>query len=238
MRLLQRPSPNFNDRPEGAKPEMIIIHYTSMKSTEDALNRLSDPASKVSCHYLIDEKGNIHQMVDEEKRAWHAGVSSWQGKDDINSRSIGIEISNRQELPYTREQLFFLALLCKDIMHRHHIPPENIQGHADIAPDRKQDPGAHFPWEKMARHGIGVWPQPTLRDKFNAAAAARKPQKLKTLFKKAGYPVQPSLEELILAFQRHYEPEAFKTKNAAGKPTASTVFKLRALINKHRMPPA
>lgn len=237
MKLLHRPSPNFDDRHNGIKPEMIILHFTGMKSTEAALDHLSSPASKVSCHYLIDETGNIHQMVDEEKRAWHAGISSWHGKDDINSRSIGIEISNRDGKPYTREQLFVLALLCKDLMHRHNIPPENIQGHSDIAPDRKQDPGAHFPWEKLARHGIGVWPKVRLRDKFNAAAATRKPHKLRTLFKKAGYPEQPSLPELVISFQRHYEPEVFKTENAAGKATASTIAKLRALVGKSRLPP-
>lgn len=235
MRMIDYPSPNFDVRRDEARPELIIIHYTSMKDTAAALERLSDPAAKVSCHYLIDEAGNIYRMVDEEKRAWHAGVAQWHDRNDINSCSIGIEISNRNNQPYTNAQLFALGLLCKDLMHRHNIPPENVIGHSDIAPDRKQDPGAHFPWEKLSRHGIGRWPVPTLRDKFNAAAAARKPQKLKTLLKKAGYPVdafgpdKPSLPELVTAFQRHFQPAVFKQPDNIGKPTAETVALLRAL---------
>jgi len=236
MKVINHPSPNFDERHNGAKPEFIVLHYTSMASTEAALERLSDPAAKVSCHYLIDEKGNIYTMVDEEKRAWHAGVSGWDGKDDVNSRSIGIEISNRDNLPYTNEQLFSLALLCRDIRSRHNIPPENIIGHSDVAPGRKIDPGAHFPWQKLARHDIGRWPAPTLKDKFNATAVAKSPRKLKALFKEAGYPVEmfgknkPQLKDIVFAFQQRYEPEIFKDPaKTPGKATADTVAKLRAV---------
>lgn len=236
MRCYDRPSPNFDERKDGAKPELIVLHYTSMESTEAALEKLTDPASKVSCHYLIDEKGNIFQLVDEDKRAWHAGVSSWMGKDDVNSRSIGIEISNRDDQPYTKEQIFSLALLCKDLMFRHKIPAENVVGHSDVAPDRKQDPGAHFPWKKLSRHDIGRWPEPTAADQFNAAAAAKSPKKLKQLFNEAGYGVnafgknKPTLKELVTAFQRRYEPDVFSNPDATpGKPTAETVAKLRAV---------
>jgi N-acetylmuramoyl-L-alanine amidase len=217
-----------------------------MDSAEAALERLTDPAARVSAHYLIDEKGNIYQMVDEEKRAWHAGISSWLGKDDVNSRSIGIEISNRNGDPYTKEQLFSVTLLCKDIMHRHGIKPENVIGHSDVAPDRKQDPGEHFPWEKLSRHDIGVWPKPSAADAFNAAAVARSPKKLKELFNKAGYGVnafgknKPRLKEIITAFQRHFEPEVFSddTKKP-GRATADTVAKLRALARlREDKPPA
>lgn len=246
MRCFDRPSPNFDDRRDGAKPELIVVHYTSMDSAEAALTKLTDPAAKVSCHYLIDEKGNIFQLVDEEKRAWHAGVSSWLGKDDVNSRSIGIEISNRNNEPYTKEQLFSLTLLCKDIMFRHKIEPQNIIGHSDVAPDRKQDPGAHFPWEKLSRHGIGAWPKPTAADQFNAAAVARSPKKLKELFNDAGYGVgafgknKPKLKEIVMAFQRHFEPGVFSDKDAApGKATAETVARLRAVARlRQDKPPA
>jgi N-acetylmuramoyl-L-alanine amidase len=185
-------------------------------------------------------------MVDEEKRAWHAGVSNWLGKDDVNSRSIGIEISNRNDEPYTKEQLFSLTLLCKDIMFRHKIEPQNIIGHSDVAPDRKQDPGAHFPWEKLSRHGIGAWPKPTATDQFNAAAVARSPKKLKELFNDAGYGVnafgknKPKLKEIIAAFQRHFEPGVFSDKTATpGKATAETVARLRAVARlRQDKPPA
>jgi N-acetylmuramoyl-L-alanine amidase len=243
MRCYDRPSPNFDDRKDGAKPELIVVHYTAMDSAEAALDRLTDPTAKVSAHYLIDEKGNIFQMVEEDKRAWHAGISSWMGKDDVNSRSIGIEISNRDGKPYTNEQLFSLALLCKDIMFRNNIPPENIIGHSDVAPNRKQDPGEHFPWEKLSRHGIGVWPKPTAADQFNAAAVARSPKKLKELFNEAGYGVNafgkgtPKLKELITAFQRHFEPEVFKGDDPKpGKATAETVARLRAVARLNRPP--
>lgn len=246
MRCYDRPSPNFDERKDGAKPELIVVHYTSMASAEAALDKLTDPISKVSCHYLIDEKGNIYQLVDESKRAWHAGVSSWAGKDDVNSRSIGIEISNRDGLPYTKEQQFALALLCKDLMFRHKIEPQNVIGHSDVAPDRKQDPGEHFPWEKLSKHGIGAWPKPTAADQFNAAAVARSPKKLKQLFNEAGYGVnafgknKPTLKELVTAFQRHFEPEAFKGEDAKpGKATAETVARLRAVARlRQDKPPA
>jgi N-acetylmuramoyl-L-alanine amidase len=244
MRCYDRPSPNFDERKDGAKPEVIVVHYTAMDSAKAALDRLTDPASKVSAHYLIDEKGNIYQMVDEEKRAWHAGVSSWLGKNDVNSRSIGIEISNRDGKPYTNEQLFSLALLCKDIMFRHKIDPQNVIGHSDVAPDRKQDPGEHFPWEKLSRHGIGVYPAPTAADKFNAAADAGNPQKLKELLTAAGYGVDafgkdtPTLEQLVTAFQRHFEPDAFKgAAKTPGVATEDTVARLRALKRLRETPP-
>ena len=239
MKFFEKPSPNFNDRKDDLKPEFIVIHYTGMKSTEAALERLSDPVSEVSCHYLIDEKGNVYAMVDEEKRAWHAGVSEWQGKDDINSRSIGIEISNRGNENFTSEQMGILALLCNDLMHRHKIPPENIIGHSDIAPDRKQDPGPFFPWKKMAHYDVGIWPKPTMKDKFNASAAAKNEKYLRKMFAKAGYGVDnPKFEEVVAAFQSRYEPYVFKDPERIGKPTARTVAKLRALVrhNKKQKP--
>ncbi len=230
MTYLPHPSPNFNDRKDGKKPELVVIHFTGMDSTAAALERLCDPQAEVSAHYLIDEEGNIYHLVDEDKRAWHAGVSGWNGQEDINSVSIGIELSNRNGNAYPPKQIFALALLCKDIMHRHNIPPENVVGHSDIAPDRKDDPGAHFPWKMLSRHGIGKWPRPNLRDRFNAAAAAKKPQKLRALFAKAGYPTKSATtEQLVAAFQQRYEPAVYAGKGVPGKATARTVAKLRAL---------
>lgn len=243
MKFFHRPSPNFNDRPEGEKPSLIVIHYTGMASTEAALQRLAEPASKVSCHYLIDEKGNVWQMVGEEKRAWHAGLSHWRGKSDVNSRSIGIELSNRGSEEFTREQLGVLVLLCNDIMHRHGIPPENVIGHSDVAPDRKQDPGPLFPWKKMAEHGIGRWPKVGCKDAFNASAARKKEKYLKKLLLKAGYgvdafgPGKPSFQEIVTAFQSRYEPDLFKDPSRVGKPTAKTVGRLRAVARGKRRRP-
>lgn len=237
MRVLYtHKSPNFDER-NGQKPEVIVVHYTSMESTEAVLKKFADPKSKVSSHYLIDEKGNIYHLIDEEKRAWHAGVSSWAGKEDVNTHSIGIEISNRNGEPYTKEQLFSLTLLCKDIMQRNGIPPENIVGHSDVAPDRKQDPGQHFPWEKMSRHGIGRWPKPAIKDKFNAAAVAKDETQVAQLLREVGYGVdafgkdKPTQEQLVIAFQRRYEPEVFNeaAKRKPGKVTKETVAKLRAV---------
>jgi N-acetylmuramoyl-L-alanine amidase len=247
MKFIDWPSPNFNERANGEKPSILVIHFTGMRSTADVLERLCDDKreKRVSAHYLIDEAGNIYSLVPEDKRAWHAGISSWNGRQDINSASIGIEISNRQHQPYTPEQLLSLTLLCQDIMARYNIKPENVVGHSDIAPDRKQDPGYHFPWKKMAQHDIGIYPKPTLRDKFNAAAVAKKPEALKKLFKKAGYPTdafgpdKPTLEQLINAFQQRYEQDAFKDpKKTPGVATKDTVAMLRAVarINSRRQP--
>jgi N-acetylmuramoyl-L-alanine amidase len=224
-------SPNFDDRAKGEKVEIIVVHYTAMESTEAVLEKFADTASKVSSHYLIGENGDIYQMVDESKRAWHAGISSWNGKDDVNSRSIGIEISNRNGEPYTKEQLFALTILIKDIQSRHDVLPENIVGHSDVAPNRKQDPGEHFPWQKLARHDIGRWPKPTIADKFNAAAVAKKPQELRALFRAAGYGVDgQKTKDLVTAFQRRYEQEIFKSATAVpGDATATTVARLRAV---------
>ncbi|HYD19064.1 MAG TPA: N-acetylmuramoyl-L-alanine amidase [Patescibacteria group bacterium] len=224
-------SPNFDDRAKDSKIEIIVVHYTSMDSTQAVLDKFADPASKVSSHYLIAENGDIYALVPEDKRAWHAGVSSWQGRDDVNSRSIGIEISNRNGEPYTKEQLFALTILIKDIQSRHDVLPENIVGHSDVAPNRKQDPGEHFPWQKLSRHDIGRWPKPTIMDKFNAAAVAKKPQELRALFRAAGYGTEGiKTKDLVTAFQRRYEQDVFNDAAATpGIATEKTVAKLRAV---------
>lgn len=248
MKFIDWPSPNFNDRVDGEKPSMLVIHFTGMRSTADVLERLCDDKrdKKVSAHYLIDEAGNVYTLVPEEKRAWHAGVSYWYGNRDVNSSSIGIEISNRKHQPYTPEQMLSLTMLCQDIMARHNIKPENVVGHSDIAPDRKHDPGYHFPWQKMAQHDVGIFPKPTLREKFNAAAVAKKPEKLKKLFEQAGYRTEafgknkPTLEQLINAFQQRYEQDAFNSdKKTPGVATKDTVAMLRAVarVNKNLRPP-
>lgn len=162
--LKNTPSPNFNDR-KANHVDMIIMHYTGMKTAEDALNRMCDPESEVSAHYMIDEDGTVYVLVEEDKRAWHAGVSYWEGRNDINSHSIGIELVNPGHEWGYREfpniQIQALIELCHDIFKRHPIKPEYVLGHEDVAPTRKQDPGELFPWRELAlEHNIGVWPHP------------------------------------------------------------------------------
>ena len=160
--MKHRPSPNYNDRKNGALPSMIIVHYTGMPTAQGALDRLCDPDAQVSAHYLIEKDGTLWQLVDEEKRAWHAGVSYWEGQRDINSLSIGIELENGgHEIgyePFPDAQVQALMDLCRDIQARHDIAPDNVIGHEHIAPDRKMDPGPTFPWQVLADAGIATWP--------------------------------------------------------------------------------
>lgn len=158
LSFIHKPSPNFNHRRYKNMPDMIIIHYTGMLSCDDALQRLTDAGSNVSCHYLISRMGDIYQLVDEKYRAWHAGLSYWQGEKDINSRSIGIELENRgHEWGYddfTDVQINALILLIQDIKTRYDIAPNHILGHSDVAPLRKKDPGEKFPWHILTQHGL------------------------------------------------------------------------------------
>lgn len=161
--LIPAPSPNFNERLHPL--DMLVLHYTGMQTGEAALARLQeDREPRVSAHYMVEEDGRIFQLVPEDKRAWHAGRSWWRGREDLNSRSIGIEIVNPGHewgyRPFTEPQLAAVMNLCQDILARWPIPPANIVGHSDIAPDRKEDPGEHFPWKRFAEAGIGLWPAP------------------------------------------------------------------------------
>ncbi len=156
------PSPNWDNR-EGIVPELLVLHYTGMPTQAEALDRMCDPTSSVSAHYLVSQRGRIYQLVEEKHRAWHAGVSAWRGHRNINHRSIGIELTNPghehgyQRFP--RAQIDALISLLQAILKRWPIPARNIVGHADIAPDRKEDPGEYFPWERLAKAGIGLWPK-------------------------------------------------------------------------------
>ena len=139
------------------RPNMVILHYTAMQSAQEALERLCSPLHEVSAHYLIDRVGQQYQLVDEAHRAWHAGVGGWGRCFDINSASIGIELCNSGEGPYTGAQMGALAGLLRTIMRRWDIPKERIIGHSDIALGRKVDPGAHFDWQWLAAQGLAVW---------------------------------------------------------------------------------
>jgi N-acetylmuramoyl-L-alanine amidase len=151
-------SPNFNERRDGVKPSLIILHYTGMQTAEAALARLCDPVAEVSAHYMIYEDGEVVQMVDEAMRAWHAGVSVWGDITDVNSHSIGIELVNPGHefgyRPFPNVQIRALKDLCREIMLRWEIKPEGVLGHSDVAPERKQDPGELFPWDELEREGL------------------------------------------------------------------------------------
>lgn len=157
------PSVNFDDRPEGSVIKYLIFHYTE-RDFDESLRLLSgqDPDRKVSSHYMICEAGEIYRLVPEDKRAWHAGLSSHWGEDTpINQRSIGIELVNNGQEPFKQAQMEALVDLSRDIVRRHNISPFHILGHSDIAPDRKVDPGEHFDWQWLASQGIGIYPDMT-----------------------------------------------------------------------------
>ncbi len=191
-------SPNHNARPVGRAIDMLLLHYTGMETSDAALARLCDEAAEVSAHYLIDEGGEVHALVGEERRAWHAGLACWAGERDINGCSIGIELVNPgHEFGYRafpRAQMDALLPLCQDILGRHPIPPHRVLGHSDVAPARKEDPGELFDWAAMAAAGIGLWPEAR---EANPAPA----------LEDFGYDVAGAgLAACATAFQRHWRP--------------------------------
>jgi N-acetylmuramoyl-L-alanine amidase len=198
----ERVSPNHGPRPAGTPVDMLILHYTGMQDAAAALDRLCDPAAEVSCHWLIEEDGTLWRLVDESRRAWHAGRGFWAGATDINSRSIGIELVNPGHAfgyrPFPAVQMVSLARLARGILARHPIPPARVLGHSDVAPTRKQDPGELFDWAWLAEEGVGFWPDPDLPapeiDPWDGLA-------------RIGYAVGQDPEPAIVtAFQRHYRP--------------------------------
>lgn len=219
MRFIDTPSPNFDERNCRRPVDMVVLHYTGMPTAEAALKRLTDPASKVSAHYCIDEDGSIHRLVPEDKRAWHAGVSFWRGVRDVNARSIGIELVNPghefgyREFPAV--QIDALLLLLEDISGRYEIMPGNYVGHSDIAPQRKEDPGELFPWDRLAAAGFGRWRAPDFTVSPNAPVLAPGDRsgavlELQVALDRIGYGIEgsgvydPMTEAAVRAFQRHW----------------------------------
>lgn len=150
-------SPNHGDR-RGQQPQLIVLHYTGMADCASARDRLCDPLAEVSAHWLIAEDGTAEALVPEDRRAWHAGAGAWQGRDDVNSRSIGIEIANPGDRPFPARQMDALVALLRQIMDRWQIGHVAVIGHSDMAPGRKIDPGARFDWQRLAREGVAYWP--------------------------------------------------------------------------------
>ncbi|WP_273242860.1 peptidoglycan recognition protein family protein [Hyphomonas atlantica corrig.] len=226
MQIEHVASPNFNERKHPL--DMLVLHYTGMATGEDALERMCDSKAEVSAHYMVWEDGRITQLVEEDKRAWHAGVASWQGQQDLNSRSIGIEIVNGGHdfrapdgslPPYPRPQIHAALDLVHDILGRHAIPATRILGHSDIAPLRKQDPGEHFPWERLARAGIGLWPdfdgttKEVIGKGLERGASGSSVWRLQTMLSEIGYGFDvtdiygETCENVVTAFQRRWLPE-------------------------------
>lgn len=238
--IANRPSPNFNDRPQPAPIDILVLHYTGMKTAEAAIDLLCSPQSKVSAHYVVDEKGNITRLVPEEKRAWHAGASSWAGIADLNGRSIGIEIANGGHdggcPPYPDVQMQAVEALCKEIVARHPIVPRSVVAHSDIAPERKSDPGEWFDWARLARAGVGVWVEPVpVMDGPALKLGDRGDPVSELQFRLAnyGYGIEvlgvydAKTEAVVRAFQRHFRPA-----KVDGVADFSTVATLRLLLDK------
>jgi len=233
-------SPNHEARSGIARPDILLLHYTGMKSTQAALERLCDPGPRVSSHYLVFEDGRIFQLVPEARRAYHAGASSWEGTTDINSRSVGIEIGNQghdfgcPEFPDA--QIAAVIGLCRDIIWRTSIAARRVLGHSDVAPDRKRDPGEGFPWRRLAEAGVGLWVEP---EPITEGAALRPGDRgeevadLQRALADYGYgvPVSGSYEAateiVVSAFQRHFRPA-----RVDGIADISTVRTLKKLIAK------
>ena len=231
-----RPSPNHGERLGPNRPDALVLHYTGMRDGASAVAWLCDPASGVSCHYVVEEDGAILQLVPEARRAWHAGRSSWAGETDLNSASIGIEIVNGGHdfgLPgFPDRQVAAVIALGRDILARHAIVPERVLAHSDIAPGRKQDPGERFPWRRLAEAGVGLWVPPAGDDgaEVDGAAAVAEVQ---ADLARLGYGVAATGSEdeasraVVAAFQRRYRPGRIDGTVDAG--TRDTLARLLAL---------
>ena len=217
--MISRPSPNHDRRPGATPVDMLVIHYTDMESAEAALARLCDPAARVSAHYLVAADGAVFRLVDEDRRAWHAGAAFWRGARDVNGRSIGIELDNPGHRlgyrPFPEAQMAALAGLARGVLARHPIPARNVVGHSDVAPRRKIDPGELFDWAWLAGQSVGLWPA------FQAPAEAAS---VATRLSEYGYETD-DMAKTVAAFQRHFRPA-----RVDGVADGETVGRLAALL--------
>ncbi|CAN5364116.1 N-acetylmuramoyl-L-alanine amidase [soil metagenome] len=235
--VVDAPSPNFNART--APPDMVVIHYTGMRTGEEALARLRDPAAEVSAHWLIEEDGRLFRLVAEERRAWHAGVSFWKGERDINGLSIGIELVNPGHefgyRPFPPAQIDALCALLDAIRDRWTIPNGRILAHSDVAPDRKTDPGELFPWAELHARGHGLWvePPPSPGEPLGEGEEGVGVFALQAGLTRLGYDSAPSgrfdaaTTTIVTAFQRHWRPSQVDGI-ADGETRARLVALLRA----------
>ena len=217
MNLIEAPSPNFDFRT--TPPDTIVLHYTGMPTGEGALERLRDPAAKVSAHYVVEEDGRIFRLVPEERRAWHAGVSFWKGVRDINTASVGIEIVNPGHefgyRPFPDAQIASVIALVADIRTRWTVENDRIVGHSDVAPERKDDPGELFPWKRLADAGHGLWVEPRAAPgaPLSEGEESTGVFALQAGLTRLGYDCAPSgkfdahTKAVVTAFQRHWRQE-------------------------------
>jgi N-acetylmuramoyl-L-alanine amidase len=240
-----RPSPNFGARVDGGPIDILLFHYTAMASSEAALDWLCDASSEVSSHYFVFEDGRVVQMVDEELRAFHAGVSFWGGEKNINSRSIGIEIANRGHAlgypPYPEPQIEAVIALSRDILARHAIPPERVLAHSDVAPLRKADPGERFPWRRLCVAGVGQYVAPapiTHGPAFGEGDEGEVVARFKSRLREYGYGLgggdrfDAETKAVTVAFQRHFRPEL--VDGVADMSTRLTLERLIASLRRRR----
>jgi len=205
------PSPNHDTRANS--PDMVVLHYTGMQTGAEALARLRDPEAKVSSHYLIEEDGQIFRLVEEDRRAWHAGVSSWGGRETLNECSIGIEIVNPGHewgyRAFPEPQMKSVERLVASIIHRRGIKLERVLGHSDIAPTRKDDPGELFDWRRLASADLAIWP--TVADETDPGRLLD-PEGFATLSRElatCGYELQ-DFQATLRAFRRRFRPTALE----------------------------
>lgn len=220
--MIEHLSPNFDDRPIGIKIDMLVMHYTGMRSGDEALARLCDKDAKVSSHYMVHEDGRVIKLVPDEKRAWHAGISCWRGTSSLNDSSIGIEIVNPGHefgyRPFPGAQMEAVADLAFNIIDKNQIQARNVLGHSDIAPTRKEDPGELFNWKGLASERIGLWPEvkkikkphnPVVSPGEESLAVAS----VQKMLADYGYHIKvdgfygPKSESIVKAFKRHFVPE-------------------------------
>ena len=206
-------SPNHGDR-RGQRPELIVLHYTGMADGASARARLCDPVAEVSAHWLVHEDGLTEALVPEDRRAWHAGAGSWQGRDDVNSRSIGIELVNPGDRPFPEPQMAALEALLRGVMARWGIPPEGVIAHSDMAPSRKIDPGPRFDWLRLARQGLAIWPDAGGDDLPLSESLAR-----------IGY---PETAATLAAFRLRFRPGASGPEDAEDRRLAAALAYSRA----------
>ena len=239
MKIKIDPSPNFLKKKRvKSKIKHVIFHYTGMQSEIESLKRLKNPSSKVSCHYLINRKGLITQLVMENKVAWHAGKSKWKKINNLNFNSIGIELVNKGHRwgyeNFSNLQIKTLINLCLSLKKKYKIKNENFLGHSDIAPLRKIDPGEKFPWKKLSNFGIGIWYKEKIEN-----IKIQKDKRSNFFFqnlKKIGYRYfnlrqrTPKDKLIIKAFQRRYN-----SKKVSGLIDQKTLYISHFLANKQKL---
>jgi len=203
-------SPNFSERTE--QIEYVILHFTELPFRE-AITKLCDKASEVSSHYLIKENGEIFQLVEDKNIAWHAGKSSWHGKEKLNQNSVGIELDNLGNKEFSKKQMNSCVKLCKELSSKYNIPKENFIGHSDVAPERKIDPGIFFNWKLLSKKGIGIWhkidPISININLYKFGVIGKNIGKIQSNFKKLGYNI--NITE-VFDHQTNYVIRAFQSK--------------------------